>query len=108
MTLDRPSALGLGNNTLAAAGLVLELPPEALEVIVEAVTDRVTAALPPAEEGWPEWMSVPTAARYLDRSAGSVRKLYERGRVPSYSEGSGCRVFLRRSDLDEFMDATRS
>ena len=58
--------------------------------------------------GWPEWLDVKTAARYLGCEVGAVRKLYERRKVPSYSEGRGCKVYLRRRDLDEFMEANRA
>jgi excisionase family DNA binding protein len=56
---------------------------------------------------WPEWMSVDTAARYLDASEERVRKLKDRKEIPHYQEGPGCRVFFRRSELDHWMNGFR-
>ncbi len=58
--------------------------------------------------GWPEWMDVKTAARYLGCEVGAVRKLVERKKVPSHSEGRGCKVWLSRSELDTYMEANRA
>lgn len=56
---------------------------------------------------WPEWQSVESASRYLDVSPERVRKLVAARRIPYSQEGPGCRVFLRRRDLDEWMDSQR-
>jgi excisionase family DNA binding protein len=86
------------------AGLLFELPEEALE----AVAERVAAMLRLSSEdrddaGWPEWMGVETAARYLDVSPERVRKLQARGLLPYYQEGPGCRLFFNRRELDAAM-----
>jgi excisionase family DNA binding protein len=57
--------------------------------------------------GWPEWMSVETAARYLDVLPERVRKLKDRREIPFHQEGVGCRVFFARRDLDEWMQTFR-
>ena len=82
------------------------------DATVEAIAERVASILaeqPRAEgsESWPEWMSVETAARYLDVSPERVRKLQGRGELPFHQEGPRCRVFFRRSDLDEAMAGWR-
>jgi Helix-turn-helix domain len=77
--------------------------------------DQLTAirdALPAVEqapdiEPWPEWMNVATAARYLDISPERLAKAKQRGSVPHYQEGPGCRVFFRRSELDAWMTSFR-
>lgn len=56
---------------------------------------------------WPEWMSVETAANYLDVTVERVRKLKDRREIPYYQEAPGCRVFFRRSELDEWMSGFR-
>jgi excisionase family DNA binding protein len=85
-------------------GLVIELPPGTLATIVAEVREQVLAELGASERGderWPEWMSVETAARYLDASPERVRKLQSRGELPYHQDGPGCRVFFRRRELDE-------
>jgi excisionase family DNA binding protein len=57
--------------------------------------------------GWPEWMDVRTAAKYLGCEPGVVRKLVERRRVPYTQEGPGCKVWIARRDLDAYMEAGR-
>jgi excisionase family DNA binding protein len=86
------------------------LDDKALKTIIEAVEERVLAHLADRNQGdgWPEWMSVETAARYLDCSEERVRKLVANNRLPSYSEGRGCRRFLNRSELDEAMKRLRT
>jgi excisionase family DNA binding protein len=77
--------------------------------LVEAVAERVAEILIEQERSrrasteWPEWMSVETAARYLDMTPHAARKLYERGTVPFHQDAPGCRVRFRRSDLDAYM-----
>ena len=79
----------------------VRLPVEFDDEALAAITASRSAELP---ESWPEWMGVETAARYLDVTVERVRKLKERGRLPCYQEGPGCRVFFRRSELDEWME----
>jgi hypothetical protein len=40
--------------------------------------------------------------------AAARRKLIERRKIPSYSDGRGCKVWLRRSELDAYMEANRA
>jgi excisionase family DNA binding protein len=56
---------------------------------------------------WPEWMSVETAARYLDASPERLRKLVARREIPFHQEAPGCRVFFARRDLDDWMTSCR-
>jgi excisionase family DNA binding protein len=81
-----------------------------LASFVEAIAERVLARLADRDNGdaWPEWMSIPTAARYLDVSPERVRKLIARHALPAHREAPGCRVFLRRRDLDATMEALRT
>jgi len=51
-------------------GVQVTLPPELLEAIIDAVTERVVERRRERDDDgdrWPEWMSVATAAKYLDR-----------------------------------------
>jgi hypothetical protein len=91
------------------ADLRLSLPPEAFEVIAQRAAEIVLESMGSKEscEGWPEWLDVKTAARYLSCEVGAVRKLYERRKVPHYQEGPGCKVYLRRCELDSYLVANR-
>src|SRR4051812_16623522 len=85
-------------------GFSVEVPAEVLEAIVAEVTARVVEELRAADDrSWPEWMSVETAARYLDVSPERVRKLQARRDIPYCQEARGCRVLFRRRDLDDWM-----
>ena len=87
--------------TLDVGALIRRLREELRsELLEELRAERATAP-------WPEWMSVEMAARYLDFSEERVRKLKESRRIPFHQEGPGCRVFFRRTELDEWMRAFR-
>ena len=90
-------------------GFSIEIPPELLEQVVELVVARVLNEQAGCEGGraWPEWMSVETAAAYLDGSPERLRKLQARRRVPYYQDAPGCRVLFRRSELDAWMSSSR-
>jgi excisionase family DNA binding protein len=81
-----------------------------LDGLIDAVVEGVTKALDArdaAEGGWPAFMSVETAARYLDVSVERVRKLKERQEIPYIQEAPGCRVLFARRDLDAWMGDLR-
>jgi excisionase family DNA binding protein len=52
-------------------------------------------------------MPLDLAAAYLGQSVAATRKLYERRKVPHYQVGPGAKVWLRRSELDAFMQERR-
>ena len=85
----------------------LQLSGEALAQLIEQISEHVLAKLAEngQQSGWPEWMSVETAAAYLDVSAERVRKLQARSEIPYYQEAPNCRVFFRRQELDQWMRA---
>jgi excisionase family DNA binding protein len=87
------------------------LPPELIEALVDAVTDRVLERLAEREtqgKGRQEWLSIASAATHMDVSQERVRKLIARGELPHYQEAPGCRVLLRRAEVDEAMSRWRS
>lgn len=84
------------------------LSAEALAELEQLIADRVDAALAEqarSTETWPEWMSVETAARYLDCSPERVRKIAARRQIPFVQERPAARVFFSRADLDGWMRA---
>jgi excisionase family DNA binding protein len=54
---------------------------------------------------WPRWMSISTAARYLDRTEAAMRGLVARAQIPYVKQGE--RVFFDREALDEWMRSTQ-
>ena len=92
----------------AEGGRVSELAaifgPEAVAALEALIDARVEAALSTAgRSDAPEWLSVESAARYLDVSPERVRKLQSRRELPYYQEAPGARVFFHRLELDEAM-----
>lgn len=88
------------------SGYVVDLTA-ALEQLRAELRDEVLAELRNRPPAWPEWMSIATAAKYLDISAERLRKLTARGRVPYHQEAPGCRVLYGRADLDQWMGTLR-
>jgi excisionase family DNA binding protein len=90
--------------------IALTVPAEVIDAIIAEVKRGVLDALERGDghpDRWPGWMSVPTAGRYLDISTGRLYKLIARGVIPFSQEGPGCRVFLERRALDEWMRSQR-
>ena len=81
------------------------LAPDLLAALEQLIDERVAAALAAAraDAAGPRWLSVPTAAQYLDVSTERIRKLVARREIPYSQEGPGCRVFFDRRDLDDWM-----
>lgn len=77
------------------------VPADVLDTLkAELIGERRTELADSAS--WPDWLDVKTAARYLGCDVGAVRKVYERRRVAHYPGGPGCKVYLRRSELDAY------
>ena len=91
--------------------LTLSLSHAAAATLASRAADEVMARLADCAErdgrGWPEWMSAETAACYLDISEERIRKLKDRHEIPYYQEGPGCRMFFRRTELDDWMATFR-
>jgi excisionase family DNA binding protein len=83
--------------------VTLQLPEELVEAIALRAADIAVERLRVELQAWPEWMGIVTAARYLDVSVERLRKLQARRQLPFHQKGRGCRVFFRRSELDEAM-----
>ena len=89
--------------------LGLAISDELLEAFAAAVAERLLPVLRSAANGdpWPAWMSIETAARYLDVSPQRLRKLVARRQIPYHQDGRGCRLLFRRTDLDQWMAGFR-
>lgn len=95
--------IGGSPSRAAVPRLALVIPDDVIEEIALRAAEIVAERLQVERQAWPEWMSVTTAARYLDVSPERLRKLQARRLLPFHQEAAGCRVFFRRSELDEAM-----
>jgi excisionase family DNA binding protein len=95
--------VGGGSRGWGRLTLALPFPEGLVEAIAERAAQIVVERLRAEHQRWPEWMSVESAAMYLDVSPERVRKLQANGLLPFHQEGPGCRVFFRRAELDEAM-----
>jgi excisionase family DNA binding protein len=87
--------------------LEVAIPEDLVEAIAFRAAEIVVAKMQAEAKSWPEWMSITTAAAYLDVSVERVRKLQARRQLPFHQEAAGCRVFFRRTELDEAMSRVR-
>jgi excisionase family DNA binding protein len=78
-----------------------------LAQLADLVAERVAARLAaPAGEA-DEWLDTRAASEYLGVHRDTVRRLAAERTVPSEQEGPGCKLFFRRSDLDEWRCSDR-
>lgn len=74
-----------------------------LTQLVELVAERVAAQLAaPQRERKDEWLDTRRAADYLGVGRDSVRRLAAAGSIPTEQAGVGCKLYFRRSALDEW------
>jgi len=85
------------------APLRFELPPEALDVLVEEVVARVLERLERTRSGSSPWLTLAQAADYLALPRGRLYKLTAAKAIPCRRVGS--RILLRRDELDAWLDA---
>lgn len=70
--------------------------------VAEAVTSRLTTAVPDAG---PEWLDSRGAAEYLALHRDTLRKLAAERAIPAVQDGPGCKLIFLRTDLDEWRRA---
>jgi excisionase family DNA binding protein len=91
-------------------GIGLSISANALDELIQLVIQRLAEALDDRDgtaRGWPAFMSIETAASYLDVSVERIRKLKERQEIPFIQEAPGHRVLFARGDLDAWMASMR-
>lgn len=84
------------------ATLALDLPPEVVERLADAVAERVLARLEGTDGGMdPErWMDTRDAAAYLGTTPNALHKLTSARTVPFEQDGPGAKCWFTRRDLD--------
>ena len=94
---------------MSDGSVTVSVPPELIELVAIRAAELVVQQLAARDDGqWPAWMSIETAARYLDSPVQRLRKLVARREIPYSQEAPGCRVFFARADLDQWMAARRT
>ena len=95
----------MANTDVRSRDTLASLVVTLIEQLRHELRTELLAELHRDQQGatWPEWMSVETAARYLDMPVERIRKLIARRAIPFAQEGSGCRIFFSRHDLDDWM-----
>src|SRR5438034_34966 len=75
--------------------ITLSIPAEGLDELIQRVAERLAEAIDRGgqpDSKWPAYMTIDTAAGYLDVSVERVRKLKERQEIPYIQEAPGHRV----------------
>jgi len=80
-----------------------------LEALVDKLVARVAAAVVEhlgrsSSDDSDEWLDSRSAAEYLGVHRDTLRKLAAERAIPVHQDGRGCKLFFRRSDLDEWRD----
>lgn len=90
-------------NTLANA-LLAELDDDALDLLAEKLVPRIAERIRPVqtEDGW---MNAKQAAEYLGISVASLHKLTAEREIPFEQDGPGCKVWMKRSQLDRWRES---
>lgn len=81
-----------------------------IDMLIDQVADRVAAAVAQRLDAGtadprPEWLDSRAAAEYLGLHRDTLRKLAAERAIPAEQDGPGCKLFFRRSDLDEWRAA---
>jgi hypothetical protein len=83
------------------------LGPLLIEAVEALVAELLAAAPEPSTEPWPEFLSVPEAARFCSVKPERIRKLLAAGTLARIQEAPGCRVLIATDDLRALMRSWR-
>lgn len=77
-----------------------------VDVLIGQLVDRVAEAIAErlctTSADQPEWLGSREAADYLGLHRDTLRKLAAERAIPAEQDGPGCKLFFRRSALDEW------
>ena len=74
-----------------------------LERVADLVADRVVARLvAPRHASSDEWLDTRRAAEHLGIGRDSLRRLAAESAIPTEQAGTGCKLYFRRAELDEW------
>ena len=96
--VEGPSAVNVG--AVAGGDSVLD---QLLMQLADVVAARVAARLAaPARQRSDDWLDTRRAAEYLGIGRDSLRRLAAERAIPTEQAGVHCKLYFRRSDLDEW------
>lgn len=75
---------------------------ELLMQLAEVVAERVAAMLMAPRRTRDEWLDTRRAAEYLGIGRDSLRRLAAERAIPTEQAGTGCKLYFRRSHLDQW------
>jgi excisionase family DNA binding protein len=91
-------------NAPSDAGSEVQMP--LIEGLLGQLADCVAAAiidrLRPTTGGADDWLDSRHAAEYLGLHRDTLRRLAAARALPSEQDGPGCKLYFRRSDLDDW------
>jgi excisionase family DNA binding protein len=90
-----------------AASLETNDKPSTLDAVIEDIAERVALAVVSRltethDSDIGEWLDSRQAAEYLGVHRDTLRKLAAERAIPTHQDGPGCKLFFRRSDLDDW------
>lgn len=96
--VERPVAIAPGVVSEGNAAL-----DQLLVQLAELVADRVAARfVAPRGASVDDWLDTRRAAEYLGIGRDSLRRLAAERAIPTEQAGAGCKLYFRRSDLDQW------
>jgi excisionase family DNA binding protein len=99
----RPVQLRILDSPAAAAAAGVGLLDELVGQLADLVADRVAARLAaPRRDDSDEWLDTRRASEYLGIHRDSLRRLAAERSIPTEQAGAGCKLYFRRSDLDDW------
>jgi excisionase family DNA binding protein len=90
-----------GSRGLAAA-VVATLDDVALDELADRLAPKLAARLTAREQPSDEWLPSSKAAAYLGISTNALHKLTAARAIPFEQDGPGCKMWFKRSALDEW------
>jgi excisionase family DNA binding protein len=87
-------------STEAMGALVESLDGRALDRLAELLAPRLEGLERSAEDD--RWLAASEAARYLGMSLTALHKLSAARAIPFEQDGPGCKLWFRRSELDQW------
>jgi hypothetical protein len=87
-----------------AGAIVASLDDPALDALADLLAPKLEARLRPtaSEDGW---LDAKRAAAYVGLSVNALHKLTAERAIPFEQEGPGCKMWFKRSELDEWRRA---
>jgi excisionase family DNA binding protein len=78
-----------------------------MDVLLDGLADRIAAAVIArigrnVGDQHDEWLDSGQAAKYLGLHRDTLRRLAAARAIPSEQDGPGCKLFFRRTELDEW------